>query len=144
MKAIKILLILLSFSFLTSCELTEEEKLQKILTCENLFIQQNIYGGIVGYGERKFHLKEGKHETLLIIEPGTDYQTFIRMEGKKKLLKLFIKEAFKTNNPGKKMSNSCLTGVDFEYIFKSGNTTLTLRPDERTNSIFNQIIYEGK
>ncbi len=144
MNTIKILLLLLSFSILISCKLTEKEKFEKILKSKELFIQQNIYGGYVGYAERKFHVKEGENETLMIIEPGTDNQTFIQIEEKKELLKSFIKEAFKTNNPDKKMSNSCFIGVDFEYIFKSGNITLKLRPDNKTHSIFNQIIQSGK
>jgi hypothetical protein len=124
--------------------MTNKEKFEKILNAEELYIQENIYGGIIGYGEREFHLKKGKHETLMILELGTDYQTFVRMEDKKELFKSFIKEAYKSHVPEKKMSSSCMTGVDFEYIFKSGNTKLTLRPDEKTHSIFNQIIYDEK
>jgi len=124
--------------------MTDEEKLDKILNSEELSIQQNTYGGLAGYSEQEFHLKIGEYETLLIVDEGTDYQTFVQMEEKKELLKSFILEAYKTNNPDKKMSNSCLTGIDSEYILKSGLTTLKLRPDEKCDSIFGQIIYNNK
>ncbi|WMI68240.1 hypothetical protein [Mangrovimonas sp. YM274] len=121
--------------------MTDQEKLDKILSSEELTIQRNIYGGIAGYYEQKFNLIEGDYEKLIIIEKGTDYQTFVRMEKKMDLLKSFIANAYKTNNPDKKMSNSCITGIDSEYIIKSGFTTLKLRPDQDSDSIFELIIY---
>ncbi len=118
----------------------DEEKLDKILNSEELTIQQNTFGGITGYYEQIFHLKKGEYESLLLIDEGTDYQTFVRIQEKKELLKLFIRKAYESNNPDKKMSNSCLTGINSEYIIRSGWTTLTLRPDEKCDSIFSLIV----
>ena len=141
MKTIKILFFLFGILTFSSCSMTDEEKLDEILNSEELTIQQNTFGGIAGYYEQTFHLKKGEYESLLLIDEGTDYQTFVRMDEKKELLKLFIREAYESNNPNKKMSNSCLTGIDSEYILKSGWTTVTLRPDEKCDSIFSLIVY---
>lgn len=141
MKKIKTLtyfLVILAFS---NCSMTDEEKLNKILDSEELTIQLNTFGGIVGYHEQIFRLKKGEHESLMLINEGTDYQTFVRMEEKKELLKSFILEAYQSNNPNRQMSNSCLTGIDSEYIIKSGWTSLTFRPNEKCDSIFGLIVY---
>ena len=127
---------------LASCSMTDEEKLDKILRSEELTIQQNTYGGIAGYYEQEFNLIKSDYEPLIIIDKGTDYQTFVRMEEKMDLLKTFITTTYQTNNPDRKMSNSCMTGLDSEYIFKSGFTTLKLRPDKESDSIFGLIIYD--
>lgn len=142
MKTVNILFYLIGISFFSSCMMTDQEKLDKILKSDELVIQQNTYGGIAGYSEQMFHLKKGEYDTLMIINEDTDYQTFIQMNKKKELLKLFIKEAYNTNKPNNEMSNSCMTGIDLEYILKNGFTTLTLRPDEKCDSIFNLIIYK--
>jgi hypothetical protein len=142
MKTIRTFFFVIGILSLSSCSMTNDEKLDKILNSEEIFIQQNTYGGIAGYYEQEFHLKKGEYETLLILDEGTDYQTFIRMEDKKGILKSFINEAYKTDKPNRKMSNSCMTGIDSEYILKSGLTTLKLRPDEKCDSIFGLIIYD--
>lgn len=122
--------------------MTDKEKLEEVLNSEELTIQKNTYGGIAGYYEQNFHFKKGEYESLLIIDEGTDYQTFVQMNQKRDLLILFINEAYKANNPNKKMSNSCMTGVDSEYLINSNGTMLTFTPDEKCDSIFNLIIYE--
>jgi len=142
MKTLNILFYLIGILIFSSCTLSDEEKLDKILNSEELTIQQNTYGGIAGYYEQVFNLKKGEYESLLIIDEGTDYQTFVRMDEKKELLKSFIKDAYESNNPNKEMSNSCVTGIDSEYILKSGWTTLKVRPDKKCDSIFNLIVYE--
>jgi len=142
MKKAKTLFFFLVILSLYSCSMTDKEKLDKILNSEELFIQWNVYGGYAGYSEQEFHLKNGEYEKLLIIDEGTDYQTFVQMEEKKELLKLFILEAYKTNIPEKKMSNSCVTGIDSEYVFKSGLTNLKLRPNGKCDSIFSLIVYD--
>jgi hypothetical protein len=142
MKTVKLLFFIIGILILSSCSRADEEKLYKILNSQDLTIQQNIYGGIAGYSEQTFSMKKGEYETLLIIDQGTDYQTFVRMDEKKELLKSFIKKAYETNNPNKEMSNSCFTGIDSEYILKSGFVTLTFRPNKKCDSIFNLIVYD--
>lgn len=141
MNITKVTFLLICISYLSSCKTTNKEKLKKIISSNEVIFQENAYGGIAGYSERKFHFKRSESETLLIIDTGTDYQTFIPMDNKKELFISFIKEAYKTNNPGKKLSNSCMTGVDFEYIFKCSCTTLKLRPDLKASSILHQLIH---
>ena len=140
MRAISILYIILVMIGFMGCNMSDEEKLKKILNSDDMYIQLNISGGIGGYSVQKFHLKKGEIESLLIINEGTDYQTFVRMEDRENLLKLFIQEAVRTNKPDREMSNSCVTGVDSEYILKSGFTVLKLRPDKRCDSIFELLI----
>lgn len=142
LKTVKLLFWLVGILAFSSCSKTDEQKLETILNSDELTIQQNTYGGIAGYSEQIFKLKKGEYELLLIIDEGTDYQTFVRMDEKKELLKSFIRDAYENNNPNKEMSNSCVTGIDSEYILKSGLTTLKLRPDEKCDSIFNLIVYE--
>jgi len=134
---------MLSIFFMTiSCNKTDSAKIDRILNADEFYVQQNTYGGIAGYREQHFHVKKGEYETLMIIDEGTDYQTFVRMEGKGDLLKAFLNEAIATNDPKKTMSNSCVTGIDSEYIIKNGLTTLTLRPSTKSDSIFNLIVYK--
>lgn len=142
MKKIKLFFYIIGILIFSSCSMTDEEKLAEIISSEELIIQQNIYGGIAGYYEQEFNLIKGEYEPLLIIDKGTDYQTFVRMKNKMDLLKSFINTAYETNNPDRKMSNSCMTGVNSEYIFKSGFTSLKLRPNEECDSIFGLIIYD--
>ena len=144
MKTVKLLFFIFGILIFSSCSKTDEEKLNTILNSEELTIQQNTYGGIAGYSEQIFNLKKGQYESLLIIDEGTDYQTFVRMDEKKELLKSFIRNAYESNTPNKEMSNSCVTGIDSEYILKSGWTTLKLRPNAKCDSIFNLIVYDKK
>lgn len=127
---------------MTTCYQTDNERaLNAILNAEELTIQLNSYGGLVGYHEQHFHLKKGEYETLLVIDEGTDYQTFTRIDDEEKaLLKQFVAEAYKSNNPNKKMSNSCVTGIDSEYIIESGLARLRLVPNERYDSLFWMIV----
>lgn len=135
----------LSILFMTiSCNKTDNAKIEGILDAEDVYIQQNTYGGMAGYHEQHFHLKKGEFETLMIINEGTDYQNFVRMEGKEDLLKAFLEEAVATDDPGKSMSNSCVTGMDSEYIIKNGLTTVTLRPGTKSDSIFDLILYKNE
>jgi len=142
MKTVKLFFWIMAILVISSCSKTDEEKLDTILNSDEITIQRNTYGGIAGYSEQIFNLKKGEYESLLIIDIGTDYQTFVRMDEKKELLKSFIRDAYESHNPNKEMSNSCVTGIDSEYILKSGWTTLKLRPDEKCDSIFNLIVYE--
>ena len=77
---------------------------------------------------------------MLIKNEGTDYQTFVQIDNERKLLKEFIIEAYKSNNPEKEMSNSCIGGVDTEYLLKSGLTSMKFRPNEKCDSIFHLIL----
>jgi hypothetical protein len=142
MRKIILLFNIVGLFVFSSCSISDAEKLDKILNAEELLIQQKNYGGVAGYYERTFCLKKTETETLMIVDKGSDYQTFVRMDEKKELLKLFIHKAYESNNPNKEMSNSCLTGIDTEYILRSGFTVLTLRPDASCDSIFNLIIYD--
>ena len=127
-----------------SCSKTDNEKMERILDADEFYIQKNTYGGLAGYHEQHFHWKKGEYETLIIIDEGTDYQTFVRMEGKEDLLKAFLKEAVATNVPRKSMSNSCVTGIDSEYIIRNGLTKLRLKPSSESDSIFSLIVYQPK
>lgn len=138
---VSIICLLALFTLVTSCHKIDNAKLDQMLNSDELYIQKNTYGGIAGYYEQHFHLKKGDYEALLIIDEGTDYQTFIRMEKKKELLRMFLREAFASNDPNKSMSNSCVTGVDHEYIIKNNWTSLILRPNEKSDSIFNLILH---
>jgi len=129
------------FTMIMSCNMTDNEKIERILNADELYIQQNTYGGIGGYYEELFHLKKGGCGRHMVIDLGIDSQTFICMEEKEELLKEFLKEAAATNDPQKTMSNSCF-GIDSEYIIKNGWTTLTLRPSEKSDSIFSLIVYK--
>ncbi|MFY0675260.1 MAG: hypothetical protein JXQ87_17830 [Bacteroidia bacterium] len=142
MKVNKLLFFIFGICIFSSCGKTDQEKLDKILKSEELTIQQNTFGGIAGYSEQVFNLKNGEYESLLIIDKGTDYQTFVRMDEKEELLKTFIIKAYESSNLDKEMSNSCVTGIDTEYILKSGLTTLVLRPNKKCDSLFNAIVYE--
>lgn len=131
---------LLALVVTISCSMTDEEKIARILSSDELYIQQNTYGGLAGYHEQYFHIKQSEYEGLMIIDEGTDYQTFVRMDEKRELLKAFLKEAVESTDSEKTMSNSCVTGIDSEYIIKSGLTKLTLRPNAKCDSIFNLIV----
>jgi len=124
----------------TSCSKSEEEKFNQILNSDNLEIQINGYGGIAGYFEQKLYLKKNDIESLIIIDKGTDYQTFVRVDDDRKLLKEFITEAYKTNVPEKKYISSCIGGIDYEYILKSGFNKLELKPSRKCDSIFGLIM----
>jgi hypothetical protein len=124
----------------TSCNKLEEEKFNQILNSDNLEIQVNGYGGIAGYFEQKLYLKKNEFESLIIIDKGTDYQTFVRVDNDRKLLKEFITEAYKTNEPDKKYISSCIGGIDYEYILQSGFTKLKLKPNRKCDSIFGLIM----
>ncbi len=123
-----------------SCNKSGDEKLDKILNSENLEIQINGYGGIAGYFETKLYLKKTKFESIIIIDKDTNYQTFIRIEDNRKLLKEFISECYKTNEPNKEIISSCIGGIDYEYIFKSGFTKLKLNPNRKCDSLFSYIL----
>jgi len=123
-----------------SCNISEEKKFNQILNSENLEIQINGYGGIAGYFEQKLYLKKNEFESLIIIDKGTDYQTFVRIDDDRKLLKEFITEAFNTNEPDKKYISSCIGGINYEYILKSGFTKLKLKPSQKCDSIFGLIM----
>lgn len=125
-----------------SCSMSDADKYKKILNAEELYIQRNFYGGFLGYGEEEYHIKKVEFETLLFKNEGRDYQTFVRMKDKKALLKTFIKKAYNTNIPDRPMSNSCMAGVDYEYILKSGFTTLKLRPEKECDSLFYLLLEE--
>ncbi|MBL3659004.1 hypothetical protein [Fulvivirga sediminis] len=128
---------------LAACVVPNEKRLDKIINAQELRIQLNTYGGFAGYSEQNYHLKKSDYENLLIIDEGTDYQTFIRMdEEKKQLLKQFLEEAYKSNDPDKEMSNSCMTGIDTEYIVRSGLTKLRLVPNEKSDSLFWMMVDE--
>ncbi|CAL2082890.1 conserved hypothetical protein [Tenacibaculum dicentrarchi] len=139
-KINNILYLTLIIFIFASCNKSEEEKFNQILNSENLEIQINGYGGIAGYFEQKLYLKKNEFESLIIIDKGTDYQTFVRIDNERKLLKEFIVEAYKTNEPDKKHISSCIGGIDYEYILKSGLTKLKLKPSRKCDSIFDLIL----
>ncbi len=141
MNILKSLFLILVSGITLGCQVNENEKFDSILNSQDIFIQKNTYGGLIGYQSNYFHLKQGQYEPLLIINEGTDYQTFIRMENKNELFKSFLKVAYQTNTPNKEMHTTCIGGYDSEYIIVAGYTSLKLKPDRACDSIFNLIIH---
>lgn len=132
--------ILLSIILLfANCNQNEEEKLHKILNAKEIDIQRNTYGGLAGYTEQYFYLKKDQSQALLVMDKGSSNEKIIRLKPTNLLFESFLKRAFKSHHPQKVMSNSCLTGVDCEYIFSTG-TSLKLKPDQQSDSLFDQII----
>jgi hypothetical protein len=137
---IQILCISFIIISIPSCSLTDKEKLDKILASEELYIQLNIYGGFGGYSEQKYFLKKDNNQMFLISNYETEDQIYTQLNGRESLLKSFILESYNTNMEEREMSSSCMTGFDTEYIFRTGYTTLKLRPEKKCDSIFNLIL----
>ena len=120
---------------LSACSsLTEQEKLERLLASDQLKIQRNFYGGLAGYGEEVFYLE--------LIENMNEYKIGpVSRRSESELVRSFINDAYATSDKEKVMSESCL-GIDREYILSTGSTSLTVRPDEKCDSIFELIIGE--
>ena len=114
--------------------LTEQEKLELLLDSDHLKIQRNFYGGLAGYGEDVLYFELSDNRMEFLIEPDSRKAT-------QSLVRSFIRHAYKTNDTAKIMSGSCL-GTDFEYVLSTGSVSLTLRPDEKCDSIFGVIVEE--
>ncbi|MFK8046401.1 MAG: hypothetical protein AB8B72_12970 [Crocinitomicaceae bacterium] len=120
---------------------TDKEKLNTLINSSELYIQQNTYGGLFGYSEILHHIYISENELVLVVNEGMESkQRVIITPNKKSQLDLFIRSSFISNEPEKKMSNSCM-GLDQEYVISSGFTKLTFRPDYKCDSIFNEIVY---
>ncbi|ARV15372.1 hypothetical protein BTO07_09565 [Polaribacter sp. SA4-12] len=113
-----------------------------ILNSENIEIQVNVYGGLPGYSEYNLFVKKNDFESLIIIDKGTDYQTFVTIRDDRKLLNEFFMKSVETNNPEKQYRSSCIGPNNYEYIFKSGMTKLKVKPSRECDSIFSIIMKE--
>ena len=145
MNKVKNILILIIVALVfASCNKTDEEKLNVILNSENIEIQVIGYGGLAGRFEYNLYVKKNDFESLIIIEKGTDYQTFVTIRDDRKLLNEFFTKSVETNNPEKQFSPSCIGPNDYEYIFKSGLTKLKVKPSTECDSIFSIIMKENE
>ena len=137
-----ITLLLLIGVFLSSCELTDEQKLGYFLSSEEYVIQVNFYsGGIVGLWVTDYHIKKTNLGYTISLNENEENSTFILLDSPlKDSFDLFIKEAFKTHNPDKKMIASCMGSGDTEYILKGSFVEKNLKPNSKCDSIFFSIV----
>ena len=69
MKIVKFIFIFLGILNVSSCVMSDEKKLDKIMNSEDLLIQVKIYGGIAGLSGREYYLTKNDNEP---IQPNTD------------------------------------------------------------------------
>lgn len=125
-----------------SCMISEEEELPYFLAAEDYTIQVNCYGGLVGMMTTNYYLKKDRNGFYVQTGIEGDKRTLRIDSFKKDTLGLFIQEAFKTNEPNKKMIASCIGLGGTEYILKRGFVQKNLKPSDRCDTLFFSVIQE--
>jgi hypothetical protein len=127
--------------FLNSCAFTDEQKLNYYLNSEDYVIEVNVYGGIVGMWTSEYHLKRNDLGYYIVLDENRENSSSIILSlAQKDSLDLFLKESFKTHDPNKKITASCIGGGDVDYILKSGFTEKHLKPSYRCDTLFLSVV----
>ena len=143
MKILLSLFLIISLFFLSSCAFTDEQKLEYCLSSENYSIEVNYYGGFVGMSTSVYHLKKNNSTYDLVLNEGWEDQSSIKLRlAQKDSLNLFLKESFKTHDPNKIITASCIGGGDFDYVVKAGFFEKRLRPSSKCDSLFAYVVGE--
>lgn len=139
----KTLLLLVCLSLL-GCIQDKRKQWTHFKEADDFHIEALFYGGMVGSFTYNFHIMNYQGQSIMIVNEGMPTQTYMEIDDTKRLLlDSFLVAAMDTHLEDRTYIVSCIAGaVEAEYTFKDKGTSLVLKPDINTTSLFRELTDE--